>query len=65
MITKRQMGLGFTAAGLVALIAVLAVDLLQAGNFEGFGPMQRMALVAAVLLFLVGLTLIPFGNRPA
>jgi hypothetical protein len=65
MITKRQMGLGFTAVGLVALLAILAVDLLQAGNFEGIGPMQRMALIAAGLLFLVGLTLIPFGNRPA
>jgi len=65
MITKRQMGLGFTAVGLVAVLAILAVDLLQAGNFEGIGPMQRMALIAAGLLFLVGLTLIPFGNRPA
>ena len=65
MITKRQMGLGFAAGGLVALLAILAVDLLNAGNFEGIGPMQRLALIAAGLLFLVGLTLIPFGNRPA
>ena len=59
------MGLGFAAGGLVALLAILAVDLLNAGNFEGIGPMQRIALIAAGLLFLVGLTLIPFGNRPA
>jgi hypothetical protein len=65
MITKRQMGLGFAAVGLIALLAILAVDLLKAGNYEGIGPMQRMALIAAGLLFLTGLSLIPFGNRPA
>ena len=59
------MGLGFAAGGLVALLAVLAVDLLKVGNFEGIGPMQRMALIAAGLLFVVGLTLIPFSDRPA
>ena len=65
MITKRQLGLGFAAGGFLAVIAVLAVDLLKAGNFEGIGPMQRLALNAASILFVVGLTLIPFGNRPA
>jgi hypothetical protein len=65
MITKRQMGLGFSAGGLVALIGILAVDLLKAGNFEGIGPVQRMALIAAGLIFLAGLTLIPFGDKPA
>ena len=65
MITKRQMGIGFTVGGLIALIAILAVDILRAGNFEGIGPMQSMALIVAILLVLIGLTLIPLGDRPA
>ena len=65
MITKRLLGLSFAVGGLFAAVAILAVDLFQAGNFDGIGPMQRIAFLGAVLLFLTGLTLIPFGDRPA
>ncbi|MGH2538019.1 MAG: hypothetical protein ACRDHL_11540 [Candidatus Promineifilaceae bacterium] len=65
MITKRGLGLDcmFLGAGLLA--AVLLADLLGAGDFEGFGPLQWMALIPAGLLFLIGLTLLPLGDRPA
>jgi hypothetical protein len=65
MITKRQLGLILAGSGLLALIGVLAIDVLKAGNFEGIGPVQRMALGGAGLIVFVGLSLIPLGNRPA
>jgi hypothetical protein len=63
--TKRQLGFLFTAMGLLAIVALFVVDATGASRFDGIGPVQRMALSGAVLLSLVGLTLIPFGDRPA
>lgn len=65
MITKKILGLGLTVTGLLACLAVLSVDWLRAGNFEGLGPTQQIALIGAILIFLVGLSLIPLGDRPA
>ena len=65
MITKRQLGLILASGGLLALIGVLAIDVMRAGAFEGIGPVQRMALVGAGLITVVGLSLIPLGNKPA
>jgi hypothetical protein len=65
MITKRQLGLLFILLGLGAAAALIAVDLLGAGQFQGIGPAQRRALLIATLVVVVGLTLLPLGNRPA
>jgi hypothetical protein len=65
MITKRQLGMGFILLGLVAIIATFAVDWLGAGNFQGVGPAQRVALIGAGLVIVVGITLLPLGDRPA
>ena len=65
MITKRQLGVGLTVIGLLLGIGILAVDLVGAGNEMGIGPTQRLALIAAGALFVLGVTLIPLGNRPA
>jgi hypothetical protein len=65
MITKRQLGILFILLGAAALLAVLAVELLEAGRHRGVGPMQQIALAAAGLTILVGLSLWPLGNRPA
>jgi len=65
MITKRQLGIGFILLGLVAIIATFAVDWLGAGNFQGVGPAQRVALIGAGLAIVVGITLLPLGDRPA
>jgi hypothetical protein len=65
MITKRQLGIGFILLGVVAIIATFAVDWLGAGNFQGIGPAQRLALMGAGLVIVVGLTLLPLGDRPA
>lgn len=65
MITKRILGLGFSAIGLLIIIGLFAIDLLRASDYQGIGPTQRMGLIVGAIIFTVGLTLIPLGNRPA
>ena len=65
VITKRMLGAGFVLAGLGAIIGMFALDLLGAGQFQGIGPAQRQAMLAAGAAILVGLTLIPLGDKPA
>ncbi len=65
MITKRKLGILFILAGLAGAGALLAVDLLGAGAFQGIGPAQRKGLLIAAGLVGLGLTLLPLGNRPA
>lgn len=64
-LTKRQLGLLLVVMGVGAAGLLLAVDLLGAGRFTGIGPAQRLALGGAGLLALVGLSLLPLGDRPA
>lgn len=63
--TKRQLGYLFIGVGITAVLALFAIDLLGAGQFNGIGPAQKLALLAAGFLILLGLTLLPFGNNPA
>lgn len=63
--TKRQLGLLFIGLGFIGAASTFIVDLLGAGQFQGVGPAQQAALFAAGLLVLVGLTLVPLGDRPA
>jgi hypothetical protein len=65
MITKRHIGIALLVLGLAAVIIVLAVDWIGAGEFRGVGPVQRLALMAGLAVTLLGLSLIPFGDRPA
>jgi hypothetical protein len=65
VVTKRQLGLILLIAGLVSLAVVLGIDVLSAGRFQGLGPIQRLALAPACLLVVVGLSLLPLGDRPA
>ncbi len=64
-LSKRQLGLLLIAAGMAGIVAVLAVDVLDAGREGGIGPTQRLALGGMISVALVGLTLLPFGDRPA
>lgn len=63
IITKRHLGIALTATGIMAFLAVLVLDVLR-GEAD-FGPTQQLALVGCVGLALLGLTLLPGGDRPA
>jgi hypothetical protein len=63
--TKRQLGLLFILLGIGAAALMFAIDVFGAGQFQGIGPAQRRALLAAALAVVVGLTLLPLGDRPA
>jgi hypothetical protein len=64
-LTKRQLGWLCLAAGALLAAAALAADVVGAGRFGGLGPAQRQALAAGALLVMLGLSLLPLGNRPA
>ena len=63
--TKKQLGLGFMALGITAVIGLFGIDLLGAGQFNGIGPAQRLALLGAGGVILLGLSLLPLGDKPA
>jgi hypothetical protein len=65
MITKRLLGIGFIVTGTLGIAAMFIRDLLGATQFEGVGPAQRLALLVGGAVILVGLSLLPLGNRPA
>ena len=65
MVTKRQLGITFIAIAVLAIVGSFVYDFLGGGQFSGVGPAQRMALMVAGALALVGVTLLPFGDRPA
>jgi hypothetical protein len=65
MVTKRQLGIGLSVIGGISLIGTILVDMVGAGNFSGIGPYQALALAGGAVLLLIGLTLIPLGDKPA
>lgn len=64
-ISKRQLGWLIALASLGGGLAVVAVDGLGAGAWQGLGPAQWQALAAAGAGLLLGLSLLPLGDRPA
>lgn len=65
MVTKRQLGYLFILLGVGGIVAMFGMDLIGAGQYQGIGPAQQKALIAGAMAALVGLTLLPLGNRPA
>jgi hypothetical protein len=63
--TKRHLGLVMAVGGVLGFFAILAVDIIDVGREGGIGPAQRIALVSMVVSTLVGLTLLPLGDKPA
>jgi hypothetical protein len=62
--TKRQLGLLLILMGTVGLLGLILIDLLGAGGFRGIGPAQRLAMIAAGGTIVVGMTLLPLGDKP-
>jgi hypothetical protein len=63
-ITKRQLGLLFIAAGILGAVGLLGLDIVR-GRFGDFGPTQILAVAGCAFVVVVGLTLLPLGDRPA
>lgn len=63
-ITKRQLGALLVAAGTLAIAAMLAAEALDPES-GGFGLAQRAGTALGALALLLGLTLLPLGDRPA
>jgi hypothetical protein len=63
--TKRHLGLLLLIIGGLGFLAIIGIDILDAGRQGGIGPAQRLGLGAMALLALIGLTLIPLGNASA
>ena len=65
MITKRQLGMIVVALGLLVILGTIGVDLAGAGQWAGFGPLQRMGIGVGLAATAVGSILIRLGDRPA
>jgi len=65
VITKRQLGFVVVALGLLILFGTLGIDLIGAGRWGGFGPLQRIGAGLGLVSLAVGLVLIRLGDRPA
>jgi hypothetical protein len=65
MVTKRQLGFLVVAVTTASVVGVIAVDIIGAGRWSGFGPLQRIGIGLGFGAFIVGLILIKLGDRPA
>ena len=65
MITKRMVGVALALLGSAITIGTFAVDAVGAGKWQGLGPAQKLTLAVGLTVALVGLSLIPLGNKAA
>ena len=65
MVTKRQLGVATGAVGLLVILGITAVDFVGAGQWGGFGPLQRIGIGVSGAFIAVGLILVRLGDRPA
>ncbi len=63
-LTKRQLGLLFLVFGVLGVVSILALDIVRLREYSGIGPAQKLALLGCGGLAILGVTLIPLGNRP-
>lgn len=64
-ISKRLLGITLLVLGIGSFVGILAIDILDVGRQGGIGPSQQAALVLCGIVALIGLTLIPLGDKPA
>jgi hypothetical protein len=65
MITKRQLGIIVILVTLLGVAGIIGVDVVGAGEWSGFGPLQQMGIGIGVGGIIVGAILILLGDRPA
>jgi hypothetical protein len=63
-LTKRHLGVALLAAGVIVLAGMGAAEVLSVTS-AGIGTMEKLGIAAGVLSTMIGLTLIPLGDRPA
>ena len=63
--TKKQLGIIFILLGVIVIAGMFLMDAVGAGQFQGVGPAQRLAMLAAGGVILVGVSLLPLGDKPA
>ncbi len=63
--TKKQLGLVLIALGISGILSMFVMDWAGAGQFQGIGPAQRIAMIGAGFVIIVGLSLLPLGDKPA
>lgn len=65
LITKRIIGIALALSGVAITGGAVAVDLVGAGKWNGFGPAQQLAIGIGLIVALVGASLVPLGDKPA
>lgn len=63
-LTKRHLGLLMIVGGATLFVATLAVDLVR-DQTGGFGTLQTLGMLFGAVSVLIGVTLLPLGDRPA
>ncbi|HIP87350.1 MAG TPA: hypothetical protein EYH27_02810 [Anaerolineales bacterium] len=59
------MGFFLITVGAVVAVSTVGVDWVGAGEWSGFGPLQRIGVGSGLALLLAGLPLLRVGDRPA
>ena len=65
MITKRQLGIIIILLTLLGIVGLVGVDLVGAGEWSGFGPLQQIGIGLGSVAIVTGIILIFLGKRPA
>lgn len=65
MVTKRQLGVFVIVLACVSMVGLIGADIIGAGRWSGFGPLQRLGAALAGVAIVTGLLLISRGQRPA
>jgi len=63
--TKRMLGAVLVPLGIALALVALGIDLLGAGRWGGFGPVQVIGLVVGLALAVAGGILVRTNGRPA
>ena len=63
-LTKQHLGFLLLAGGIVMLLAAGLAEIVRSAP-GGFGTVQQIAVLAAITSIVLGLTLLPLGDRPA